>query len=101
MRSSAPERCRWPAGRTCSDRPRPPRAGRRPRPGRAGPADAVLAGELADLAGELLLVAARRVSPGPVEGTVGRHQAGMMLAEPAVEPFPGPRPQVQHDRGDV
>ena len=66
-----------------------------------GPADAVFLRELADLAGDPVLVGLGGVGAVAVQVQVRLDQPGMLSPQPAEEPLPGARAQVQHDGHDV
>ena len=62
------------------------------------PADAEFSGQLADLAGDPVLVGLGSVGAPAVQLLVPADQAGVVGAQPTEEPLPGAGPQVQHDR---
>src|SRR5215475_1622198 len=72
------------------------------RPAPVGPAaaDPVPAGQLPDPLAHLLLVGLRRVRAAPVQSAVADDEPGVVLAEPAEEPFPRAGAQVEHDGAD-
>src|SRR6516165_5316973 len=67
----------------------------------ARPADAVLVGELADLAGDPVLVGLRGVGAAAVQVKVPVDKLRMLRPQPGEEPLARARSQVQHDGRDV